>query len=65
MQNIMVEATDYFTLGHEITVVLDEEQRETPNICAATIKNTLKKQIKNKLYTCLMQKTREKSFMAW
>ena len=27
MQNIMVEATDYFTLGHEITVVLDEEQR--------------------------------------
>ncbi len=27
MQNIMVEATDYFTLGHEITVVLDEEQQ--------------------------------------
>ena len=27
MQNIMVEATDYFTLGHEITVVLDEEER--------------------------------------
>lgn len=27
MQNIMVEATDYFTLGHEITVVLDDEQR--------------------------------------
>lgn len=28
IQNIMVEATDYFTLGRQITVVLDEEQYE-------------------------------------
>lgn len=28
IQNIMVEATDYFTLGREITVVLDEDQQD-------------------------------------
>ena len=55
MQNIMVEATDYFTLGHEITVVLDEEQRSAEYLRGYNkehFEKTNKKQHKSSECTC-------------